>query len=64
MAKLTYTRWYSDFIDCDWCGCMTRGRLHENSKEVLCGSCKRPLIDDVTRRIVEQPSLPKVLSSS
>ena len=64
MAELTYTRWYADFIDCDWCGCMTRGRLHENRKEVLCGACERPLIDDVTQQIVLQELPRKVQSSS
>jgi len=28
---------------CDFCGALTRGRVYHNSKQVICGACRRPL---------------------
>ena len=33
-----YVRFYRDFIECDFCGQLTRGRVYEDSQEITCGS--------------------------
>lgn len=40
-----YVRFWPDFIECDWCGQLTRGRVYEDSGEVCCGSCKTVLYE-------------------
>ena len=40
-----YERYYIDFIECDFCGQSTRGRVYPHSLEVLCGSCHKPLLE-------------------
>ena len=38
-----YVRFYRDFIECDFCGQLTRGRVYEDSQEIICGSCHATL---------------------
>lgn len=39
-----FERHYSDFIECDWCGRATRGRIYsEDPLKVRCGSCNRTI---------------------
>ena len=57
MVKLNYTRWYPEYINCDWCEKTTRGRLYKNSNTVICGACQRPLIDEVTPQTVRPKKL-------
>ena len=38
-----YVRFYRDFIECDFCGQLTRGRVYEDSQEITCGSCHSTL---------------------
>ena len=39
-----YHRAYERFINCDFCGAMTRGRIYETEPDVTrCGSCSYPL---------------------
>jgi uncharacterized protein with PIN domain len=39
-----FIRYYENFIDCDWCGAMTRGRVYkEFPTHVRCGACDREL---------------------
>lgn len=30
-------------IACDFCGALTRGRVYHDSKDVVCGACRRPI---------------------
>lgn len=38
-----YERYYIDFIECDFCGQSTKGRVYPHSLTVVCGSCHKPL---------------------
>jgi hypothetical protein len=38
--------WYQRHVACEWCGKHTRGVVEE--KQVLCTSCRLPLLDDIT----------------
>lgn len=38
-------RFYAEYIECDFCGEPTRGRVYEGEQEVVCGSCHRTLIE-------------------
>ncbi len=38
-----YVRFYKDFIECDFCGEHTRGRVYEGSQEIVCGACNATL---------------------
>jgi ribosomal protein S27E len=38
-----YVRFYRDFVECDFCGQLTRGRVYEDSQEITCGSCNATL---------------------
>jgi hypothetical protein len=40
-----YVRFYVEFVDCDFCGEATRGRVYDGEQEVVCGSCGSVLID-------------------
>lgn len=40
-----YVRFYKDFVECDFCGQQTRGRVYEGSQQVTCGSCSAVLIE-------------------
>ena len=35
-----YVRFYRDYVECDWCGQLTRGRVYEGSQEIVCGACE------------------------
>ena len=34
-----FVRFYKDYIECDFCGQMTRGRVYEGAQEIVCGTC-------------------------
>jgi hypothetical protein len=40
-----YVRFYKDFVECDFCGQQTRGRVYEGSQQVTCGACNAVLIE-------------------
>ena len=41
----SYHRFYKGFIECDFCGQQTRGRVYSGSHEVKCGACHAVLLD-------------------
>lgn len=44
-----YERYYERFIECDFCGGMTRGRIWRNEPtKVKCGSCHHVLTEKGT----------------
>ena len=40
-----YYNFYEGFIECDFCGQQTRGRVYNGSSEVKCGACHAVLLD-------------------
>ena len=40
----SYFNFYEGFIDCDFCGQQTRGRVYNGSHEVKCGACHSVLL--------------------
>jgi hypothetical protein len=34
-----FIRHYEHHVMCDWCGAFTRGRIFDDSAEVVCGAC-------------------------
>ncbi len=44
--------YYKDALPCDWCGSHTHGRIHE--KDVICGSCKKVIINDWEKNFDDQ----------
>lgn len=45
MTEDNFERYYIDFIECDFCGQSTRGRVYPHSLSVLCGACHKPLME-------------------
>ena len=43
-AARRFVRFYVDYIDCDFCGQPTRGRVYDRTQEVTCGSCGQILL--------------------
>ena len=41
----SYYSFYEGFIECDFCGQQTRGRVYNGSSEVKCGACHAVLLD-------------------
>jgi hypothetical protein len=41
----SYYNFYEGFINCDFCGQQTRGRVYNGSHEVKCGACHAVLLD-------------------
>jgi transcription elongation factor Elf1 len=44
-----FIRYYSDYVDCDFCGEQTRGRVYastESVRKVTCGSCHKEIATD------------------
>ena len=39
--RATYARFYATHVPCDYCGELTRGRLHAGERVVRCGGCGR-----------------------
>lgn len=39
MPRKDYVRFYDDFVECDFCGQLTRGRVYEGSQKIECGAC-------------------------
>ena len=40
-----YVRFYRDYVECDFCGQQTRGRVYEGSQQVTCGACHSVLVE-------------------
>jgi hypothetical protein len=40
-----YVRFYDDFVECDFCGQLTRGRVYEGSQKITCGACHTPFFE-------------------
>ena len=39
-----FVRFYAEYIDCDFCGQPTRGRVYDSTQEVTCGACGQILL--------------------
>jgi len=39
MPKKDYVNFYEDFVECDFCGQLTRGRVYEGAQKIECGAC-------------------------
>jgi len=48
MPKKDYVRFYDDFVECDFCGQLTRGRVYEGSQQIECGACGTPFFEFYT----------------
>lgn len=45
MSDSDYNRYYNNFVECDFCGQLTRGRIYEKKKtEVRCGACSHTIL--------------------
>lgn len=40
-----YVRFFRSYIECDWCGLSTRGRVYEETQSVVCSACRKPLLE-------------------
>ena len=40
-----FVRFFSDYVDCDWCSQPTRGRVYEESQSIICSVCRQPLLE-------------------
>tara|TARA_R100000773_G_scaffold32177_1_gene27449 strand:+ start:255 stop:497 length:243 start_codon:yes stop_codon:yes gene_type:complete len=40
----SYFNFYEAFIECDFCGQQTRGRVYNGSDNVICGACDAVLL--------------------
>lgn len=41
-----YQRHYEDFVECEWCGQLTRGRIYPaQPTAVQCGGCKKVIVN-------------------
>jgi hypothetical protein len=45
-----YRPWYENVVDCDFCGQPTHGRVYEDTRKVVCGSCQKTIIDDIEEK--------------
>lgn len=44
-GEYPFVRFYAEYIECDFCGEPTRGRVYDGEQEVVCDSCHRSLIE-------------------
>ena len=44
LKDYTYYNFYEGFIECDFCGQQTRGRVYNGSDDVMCGACDAVLL--------------------
>ena len=44
-GEYPFVRFYAEYIECDFCGEPTRGRVYDGEQEVVCGSYHRALIE-------------------
>jgi len=42
-----YVRFFRNYVDCDWCGMQTRGRVYEETQTIVCSACRKPLLEIV-----------------
>lgn len=47
-----YVHFYKDYIDCDFCGQPTLGRVYENGQSIDCGACGRAMFEVKTEAAV------------
>jgi hypothetical protein len=40
-----YVRFFRNYVDCDWCGMQTRGRVYEETQTIVCSACRKPLLE-------------------
>ena len=40
-----YVNFYREYIDCDFCGQQTLGRVYEGSQSIDCGACGRAMFE-------------------
>jgi hypothetical protein len=40
-----YVRFFRNYVDCDWCGMQTRGRVYEETQAIVCSACRKPLLE-------------------
>ena len=33
-----YVRFFRNYVDCDWCGMQTRGRVYEETQTIVCSA--------------------------
>ena len=38
-------RFFRNYVDCDWCGMQTRGRVYEETQTIVCSACRKPLLE-------------------
>jgi ribosomal protein S27E len=43
-AARRFVRFYAEYIECDFCGEPTRGRVYDQTQEVICGACGKILL--------------------
>ena len=40
-----YVRFFRNYVECDWCGMSTRGRVYEETQTSVCSACRKPLLE-------------------
>lgn len=40
-----YVRFFREYVECDWCGLETRGRVYEETQSIVCSACRKPLLE-------------------
>ena len=43
-GEYPFVRFYAEYIECDFCGEPTRGRVYDQTQEVICGACGKILL--------------------
>ncbi len=44
IRRTPFVRFFADYVTCNACGNETRGRVYQESEQVVCSSCKAVLI--------------------
>ena len=49
-----FVRFFRDYVNCDWCEQPTRGRVYEESQQIICSVCHQTLleIDEETTYVI------------
>lgn len=40
-----WVKFYRDYIECDFCGQLTRGRVYDGCQEIVCGACNSVMFE-------------------
>lgn len=43
-----FVRFYKDYVECDFCGQLTRGRVYDGAQEIVCGACNSSIYEFYT----------------